>query len=247
MPAIAAPALPLFFKRIVGLDPKAHGALRLDRAAGFGFAAGAQFVPLGLGEIEVAAQDYPILFSSDAEPLPVALLGLEQGSNLFVGPDGAWKADAYVPACVRAFPFVLVAADASDDLYLGVEPDAACLHAEGGEMLFADGKPSAALNEAIAFGTVHRNNLIAAGAFARALDVAGLLEEEGAKIDFAAGGSALIRGFKTARRERLASIGDEIFLDWRRRDWLPAIYAHLSSARSWRRLIDMTAAARQRR
>src|SRR5262245_28680185 len=99
-----AAGLPLFFNKIVGVDPKLHGKLKIDRGTGFGFAAGAQFVPLGLEEIPAAAQDYPVLFTSDPQPIVIALLGLHQGSNLFVGADRSWKPDTYIPAYVRAFP-----------------------------------------------------------------------------------------------------------------------------------------------
>ena len=81
-----------------------HGKLRLDRSVGFGFAARAQFMSLGLEEIEAAAQHYPILFTAGAEPTVIGLLGLQHGSNLFVEADGNWKRDSYIPAYVRAFP-----------------------------------------------------------------------------------------------------------------------------------------------
>src|SRR5262245_17190809 len=132
MPESSPPpaGLPLFFNRIVGVDPKLHGNLRLDRNAGFGFAAGAQFVPLGFEEIEAAAQDYPILFTAGTEPVVIALLGLRQGNNLFVQADGSWKPDTYIPAYVRTFPFVCLSSTSSSELYLGMEPDAACLNTE---------------------------------------------------------------------------------------------------------------------
>ena len=80
------PTLPLFYTRLVGVNPTAHGALRMDRAAGFGFTAGATSIPLGLGEMALAARHYPVVFANG----PVALVGLDEGGNLFVGPDGAW-------------------------------------------------------------------------------------------------------------------------------------------------------------
>ena len=55
-PLAEAPRAPgtacLFFKRWRGsaLNPALHGALRLDRNAGFGYSAQAQSLPLGLGE-----------------------------------------------------------------------------------------------------------------------------------------------------------------------------------------------------
>lgn len=240
----AAGRMPLFFSKIVGVDPKQHGKLRLDRSGGFRFAGSAQFVPIGLEEFPAVAQDFPILFTADASPIPIALLGLQQGGNLFVQQDGSWRAETYIPAYVRTFPFVFVASTTSDDLFLGMEPDAECLKFDRGEPLFEGDKPTAALNEAIALTAALRQNLLAAEEFARTLDETGLLEPEEAKIDFAAGGSAAVRGFKVLKRERLERTDDQTFLEWRRRNWLPAIYAHIASTGRWLRLME--AAARER-
>ncbi len=240
-PIPPAPTLPLFFKRVVGVNPTTHPELKLDRGTGFGFAAHAQSVPLGLSELEAAAQHYPVLFTSGPEPVPVALLGLREGTNLFVAPGGTWLADSYVPAYVRCFPFVFVEDPATKTLYVGMEPDAAALHGEHGVRLFEDGRPTAALNEAIAFCTAYREAVVAATAFGRALDAAGLLEEEEATVNFTSGGAARVRGFKVVKPERLAELDDARFLEWRRMGWVAAIYAHLFSAGRWARLIELAA------
>jgi hypothetical protein len=56
----------------------------------------------------------------------------------------------------------------------------------------------------------------------------------------------VVRGFKVIKRDRLEKVNDETFLAWRRRNWIPAIYAHLVSARRWVRLMDEAARARPR-
>ena len=233
--------MPLFFKRVVGVNPAHHAALRLDRSTGYGFTAQAQSVPLGLSEFEAASQHFPILFTAGPTPAPVALLGLADAVNLFVQPDGSWRADTYVPAYVRAFPFIFVEDAASRSVYVGMEPDAECLRTDTGAPLFEDGKPTPALNESVAFCSAFRDNLAASAAFARALDENKLLEEEEATVNFTAGGSAKIRGFKILRADRLDQISDETYLDWRRRGWIAAIYAHLHSAARWGRLIELAA------
>ncbi len=236
-------SLPLFFRRVVGVNPALHPELRLDRGTGYGFAAGAQSVPLGLSELEIAAQHYPILFTGGAEPLPVALLGLREGANLFVDADGGWLADGYVPAYVRSFPFIFVEDPARETLLVGMEPDARALSTGAGERLFEDGRPTATLNDAIGFCSAYREAVLAAGVFARALDGAGLLEEEEATVNFTGGGHARIRGFKLLKAERFAGLDDATFLEWRRMGWVAAIYAHLFSIGRWSRLIERAAAA----
>lgn len=239
-PAAPGPVMPLFFRRVAGVNPTQHGGLKLDRSAGFGFAAGAQSVPVGLTEFEAVSQHFPILFTTGPQPVPVALLGLREGQNLFVR-NGVWAADAYVPAYVRAFPFIFVEDTDSKTLFVGLEPDAPHLSATRGAALFEDGRPAPVLNEAITFCQAFREAAVAAGAFGRALDAAGLLEEEEATVNFTAGGSAKVRGFKLVKPEKLAEVDDATFLEWRRMGWLAAIYAHIHSAGRWSRLIELAA------
>jgi hypothetical protein len=243
-PTAAGAAMPLFFRRVVGCNPALHGEIRLDRSVGFGFAAATQAVPLGLGEMEAAAQFYPILFTTGPAPIPVALLGLREGQNLFVLPGGAWRPECYIPAYVRAFPFIFVEDKARNTTFVGMEPDAACLRTESGLKLFEDGQPSRVLTEQVNFCSSLRDNLVAAGLFGRALEAAGLLSEEEANISFTAGGQARIRGFKLTSADRVAQADDATFIEWRRRGWIGGLYAHLHSAGRWARLIDL-AAARQ--
>jgi hypothetical protein len=236
-----APTMPLFFKRVVGVNPQLHSHLKLDRSVGYGFAAKAQSVPIGLTEFDAVAQHYPILFTTGANPVPVALLGLREGNNLFVRPDGGWQSDAYIPAYVRAFPFIFVEDTDNKSLVVGMEPDADHIKPEAGQPLFEDGRPSPTLNEAVGFCQAFREAVNAAANFGRALEAAKLLEEEEATVNFTAGGSARIRGFKIVKPERLADVDDATFLDWRRMGYLNAVYAHLFSAGRWGRLIDLAA------
>lgn len=244
-PVAPPPAMPLFFHKVVGVNPSHHGHLKLDRGAGLGFARVAQSVPIGLGEFEVVSQHYPIVFAAGPTPTPLALLGLGEGQNLFVEPDETWRRDAYIPAYVRAFPFIFVEEPSSKTVYVGMEEGAACISPDQGQPMFEDGQPTPVLTESINFCVAFRDNLTAGNAFAKALEEQGLLEEEEATVNFTAGGAARIRGFKMVKADRLDRLSDETFLDWRRRGWIGPLYAHLHSAARWGRLIEIAAAKRE--
>jgi len=241
-PTAPASALPLFYTKVVGVNPALHGALLLDRAAGYGFAAGAASIPLGLGEFGLVARHYPIVFAAGPVPAPVALVGINDLGNLFVAADATWRVDSYVPAYVRSYPFIFVEDPAHSTTFVGMEEGAACFGTGAGAAMFEDGKPTPALSEAVQFCASFRDNLTAAGTFAAAMEAAGLLQEEEATVNFTGGGSTRVRGFKVIRPDRLDQVADETFLDWRRRGWLGPIYAHLHSAGNWARLIDLAAA-----
>jgi hypothetical protein len=231
--AAATTRLPVFHNNIVPLDPLRHGALKLDRSTGYGYSEAAEIVPIGLGEFETAAHSYPILFAGEPQPVAVVMLGIAKGWNLFVNAAGIWMPGAYVPALVRAYPFVFIAEAGGGSRWLGIEADAVCLGHETGLALFDEGRPTAVLSEAVSFCNACEESLADAAGFAAALDEAGVLVPKEATIEAKTGGTAHIAGFKTVDPEKLAAVPDDVFLDWRRRNWLPAIYAHLSSAVNW--------------
>ena len=235
----AAPQMPLFFSNVVGVNPSETPDLRLDRTTGYRFAAAAQWVPIGLAEFEAAGRCYPILFTAGPDPVPVVLVGLDARGNLFIDKNGAWRPDTYVPAYVRSYPFVLIDDQSSGATYVGMETTAEAFSNPDAARMFEDGKPTQMLNDAVALCTSSRANINAATAMARALATEGLLEEEEAAVTFTGGGELRVRGFQLLRADRLAAVSDATFLEWRQRGWLGAIYAHLHSAGSWARLIEL--------
>ncbi len=105
-------------------------------------------IAVSWAEFNAAARDYPIVFASlDAgrSYAPVVVLGLNEGSNLFVGADGEWDAGAYLPAFVRRYPFCI------SKLYVDGEPSGervvciarAWLDPSGVELFDAAGQPNA--------------------------------------------------------------------------------------------------------
>ncbi|NIR58894.1 MAG: SapC family protein, partial [Gammaproteobacteria bacterium] len=52
-----------------------------------------------------AGLDYPIIFTGP-DRVPLAVLGMRAGQNLFIGDDGVYEPNRYVPAFIRRYPFV---------------------------------------------------------------------------------------------------------------------------------------------
>jgi hypothetical protein len=231
-PALRLP-MPMFHTAIAALNSELHGALKLNRDAGYGYSAGAATVPIGIGEFETAAHSYPILFTDATPPVPVVLLGVRPGWNLFVNEMGAWMPGAYVPALVRAFPFAIIEDAAAGTRQFGFEADAACISPTTGLALFDDGKPTKIVSDAAAFCELCQAELNASIEFGAALERARLLEPQSATIEVKGGGRVNIDGFKIVDRNRLASVHDEMLLAWRSRNWLLPLYAHLFSAANW--------------
>ena len=231
--AASLPPQPLFHTNVVPVSVERHAGLRLNRDAGFGFCAGAATMPIGFCEFEAAAGSYPILFSDATPAVPVVLLGMRQGWNLFVAANGAWMPGAYVPAIARAYPFAIINDDAASLRQVGFEADAACISPTTGLPLFENGQPTAVVHDAVAFCEAVEADLAAAAAFGAAIEAADILQPGEATIAAEGGASARIAGYRTVDPARFATVTDEVFLDWRGRNWLAPLYAHLFSSAKW--------------
>lgn len=98
----------LLYKDIKALNRDQHKGLKLRQAETCDFAAETHLVPLAGLEFFQAARHYPIVFiGNGAQAAPIALLGLKEGHNAYLEEGLQWRANTYVPAFVRRYPFVL--------------------------------------------------------------------------------------------------------------------------------------------
>ncbi len=232
---------PLFYQNPVALHPAAHGAAGLVDALDYGFARKTNAIPISLSEIPLAALSYPIAFTTEGGARPVAVVGLRDDENLFVGADGAWLSGAYVPAYVRRYPFILAEYGEGEELgvQLCIENDPEILVPGGGQPLFADGEPSRLVKSAFDFCKSVRAADLATAPFVEALVACGVLEGRAATVKLPTGGDLKMAGFATIDEARLRALPDEVFLLLRRQGWMSAIYAQMHSALNWGRLGDM--------
>lgn len=104
---------PFGYGEVVALQ---HADRVLLPAAGAipGFCRSINALALSIGEFNAAARDYPIVFASADDGktyAPVIVLGLADAQNLFIDAAGNWDALAYLPACVRRYPFCISKVD----------------------------------------------------------------------------------------------------------------------------------------
>ncbi|WP_282693317.1 SapC family protein [Streptomyces sp. CC208A] len=124
--------------RWVPLNRTDHASLRVVMPQNARFAADAHIAVLSAGEFTEAALAYPIVFAdNDGHPVPCALLGLEQGSNQYVMPDGNWRPHTYLPLSVRSYPFTAMVMEGGGFDVL-VDADYTGFGAPEGDRLFED-------------------------------------------------------------------------------------------------------------
>lgn len=232
-----APNLPLFYKNPVPLDAARHQSLSLKKNFGLGFTKNINAVPINLIEMPQICHTYPIAFSPDASATPVAILGLRDNENLYLSPKDEWMADAYIPAYIRRYPFIFSEVPGSDQLTLCIDFDDSTTE-DGGEQRFfeADGKPSALSQNALEFCKSYHSAAKQTMEFSKALHDADLLVTRQAEISTPAGRKINFSGFRIVDEKKLAEMDDATFMAWRKKGWLPFIYAHLFSGAQWQRL-----------
>src|SRR5581483_6780242 len=96
--AQAAAAFPMFYKRPFALQAQVHSEVSLKRTPNYRFAARTNGIPLTLQELVQAQRDYPVVFTNEPVPMPMAVVGVHDQANLYVEPDGSWRRGAYIPA-----------------------------------------------------------------------------------------------------------------------------------------------------
>lgn len=136
------------------LSKNRHANYRWKRASSHAFAAADVVVPLVQQELQKAVLHMPVAFVAHGDSfVVVAVLGLQQGQNLFVAPSGGQWVGGYVPAALRGYPFTLVPTDdgrkaLAMDIESGLVGEAL-----QGEALFENGQPTQQVQSLLGFLT----------------------------------------------------------------------------------------------
>lgn len=224
--------LPLFYNQLQPLSSSAHAdfvARRIDAAP---FLAKAHAVPLTVEEFPLAQRHYPIVFSVGPNPVPLALMGLNEGVNTFVDDEGKLTSDVYVPAYVRRYPFMLAKLrQDSDELSLCFDPTADAV-AEGGEgdPLFVDGQPSDATKAVLNFCEQFEQAGQRTAAFVKELiDHKLLIDGEVAIQPEGAAQPFIYRGFQMVSEDKLRELRGDQARKLIQNGALGLVYCHLFS------------------
>ena len=137
------PQLPLFYKDLMPLNSRDHSDWQVANFDDASFLASTHAIPLTVDEFVDAQRDYPIVFTANDTPLPIALMGLNEGVNTFIDADNKLEAGVYVPAYIRRYPFILAKLQAdSEEMSLCFDPEAGVVGKDKqGQALFeADGE-----------------------------------------------------------------------------------------------------------
>lgn len=232
------------YQNVIPIDRAQHQDFRIEPVRDFRFSACLQSVPLVSQEFYEASKEYPIVFVSENEQggvphLPVALLGLVQGANLFVEENGNWDA-RYIPAFLRRYPFMFVPSG-KDQITFCVDADYAGFNAEHGEVLFNADAPSPALKQAMDFASVYQQQIAQTLQLMAQLREYDLLIQQSLKAELPSGQAYQVQGFWVIDEEKLQKLDPLRVQGMFSSGQLALIYAHLMSISNLGRLVDRMA------
>ena len=226
-------SLPLLYNGLDALNSGQHGKMKLKKNFPLPQVARTHAIPVTVEEFTLVQRHYPIIFSAGDNSVPLALLGLNEGVNTFFDEDGKpTERNAYIPAYLRRYPFILARLRAeSDELSLCFDPSAGAMAEDGdGQALFEGDQPSEATRNILAFCEQFETSGQRTQAFMEELMKSGLLmdgevaiQPDGAEQPF------LYRGFRMVDEEKLRDLRGDELRKMNQNGMLPAIYAHLFS------------------
>lgn len=235
--------LPLFYKSVELFDSNKHAQLGVTPTQEqFSFAAATNIVPVMINEITFAMTHYPLVFIMEegaTVPALVALVGNGDGKNQFVSATGSWRAQTYIPAWVRRYPFILVNQSAeSPNAALAFDPTSDLLSDKHPIKLLKDKQATDALNNVLAFQRNMASSMEATTAVVKALNEAQVLEAAGLTFNARDGKSEskTVSGFMVVNETKLRALSGAALEKLNQANALGLAYAQLFSMKNLQNL-----------
>lgn len=225
--------MPLLYKKLIPLNSRDHGAWHARTVDKAQWVSEQHAIPLTIDEFTQAMRHFPIVFSTGDNPVPLALMGLNEGVNVFFDQEGNPVEESYIPAYVRRYPFLLAKLQAdADEMSLCFDSESELLgEFDEGEALFRDGQASDHARSLLAFCQRFEE----AGARTRSF-VDELLANEllmdgefAVQLDGKTDKPYIYRGFKMVDQAKLRALDAAKVKAWNENGLLSLAYAHLFS------------------
>jgi hypothetical protein len=233
--------LPIFYKDLAPLSTADHANYSSRPVEGAPFLTSQHAIPLTVDEF-VAAQRYlAIIFSAGDDPVPLGLMGLNEGVNVMVDEKGNLRGPTYIPAYVRRYPWMLAKLRPDrDELSLCFDPTSEGIgEFEEGQKLFDDGKPSELTQAVLKFCEDFEQAAARTGQFVKELKDLDLLMEGEVAIQVPGNEQPFVyRGFQMVNEEKLRDLRGDQLRKINQSGMLPLIHAHLFSLQLMRELFD---------
>lgn len=214
-----------------------HRDLRIDTRRVPGLGDEVMSVPTFPGEFRALQAHYPIVFREAGGALqPVALLGLQEGQNLFLG-EGGWDA-AYLPLAIQRQPFLIGIGDDGEPM-VHIDLRSPRIAQDAGEPVFKEfGGTTAYLDRVSSVLRALHEGLQGNAGFVGLLLAHDLLEPFVLDVQLKDGTRHRLGGLHTIAEERLRELDGTLLQPLNRSGALEAIYMAMASLSNLRDLIE---------
>ena len=227
-----ANSLPIFYGGLEPLSSQAHTGFKVRQAQSAPHLTNSHAVPITIDEFVSVQRFCPIVFSTGENPVPLALMGLNEGVNVFVDEQGVLLSEIYLPAYARRYPFMLARLNPdAQELSLCFDPTSGLVgEFEEGTPLFEDGKPSEATNNILKFCEEFEMSAQRTVSFMSELKAMDLLMEGEVTIQPTGAEQPFIyRGFQMVNEEKIRDLRGDELRKMNQNGILPLIMAHMFS------------------
>ena len=211
---------------IVALNDLVHRTVRVQAEAAAKFGDNQRFVQVVVTEFSLLVTHYPILFSKDTDTGAFfcgAMLGIDEGENLFLKEGGAGH-EGYRPLNLQRAPFFVCGDDLAIDL------DHPRVGADTGQALFNDrGEPTPYLESIKAAFQQLKPGIEMTKRFIETLLKLNLLEPIDIVLGFDDGSKRNLADLYTVNQEGLRMLPDASIVELFRRGYLQLIYLLIAS------------------
>ena len=237
--------LPVLYNDLVPLSSDVHADWGTKALDGAHFLQNQHAVPVIIDEFVQVQRHFPIIFAAADNPVPLALMGLNEGVNVFLDDDGKFIQQLYVPAYIRRYPFMLAQlGQKQEELSLCFDPTSGAVTPDGDVVkLFENGAPSEGTKGILQFCESFEQGAQRTGAFVKELQDLDLLMD--GEVSIQPDGATqphIYRGFKMVNEEKLRELRGDQLRKMMQNGMLTLIFAHLYSLDLMRELYGRQAA-----
>jgi hypothetical protein len=191
-------------------------------------------------ETPEASKHYPIFFvkDSDGSFTPVAILGLEDKSNLFVDKSGEWSRGKYVPSVIRLYPFSL-SKTAENQVSIAYDSAYDAINHKDGFTIFDEsGEQTESGKKVVEFAEQNFRLSNETKRSLKSVEEVGLFRSINIDIGESESRKFVLKGFYQIDVEKLNSLSDEDLLKITKSGGLHTIYNHLDSIPNFSNLLN---------
>lgn len=235
------------FKDLIVLNKDQHANSGIVPLESYAFTANLHVAAVAVHEFTKLAGLYPIVFLQNemGDFSTVALLGIDEGRNLFVNEQGQWTV-SYVPAVIRKYPFTLLQKDAEQkEFVVCIDQASGCLKNEGGQPLFDEqGQPAPTLEGAVKFLSELQEMDVQTRRFCQVIKELGLIVPLNVELRMQTG-IRKVAGAFIVDEMALKNLSSDQLVKLQRENYTSLLYSHLLSLNQFERLVNLANAPLQ--